>query len=76
MFKDFEFEGDVFVDSDGESKLTVDKFYKPDATVQKSSVEVFLNNLGSFFEEDGGLKYFTLAQGKTWTGGDCFDDYC
>lgn len=33
-------------------------------------------NLGSFFKEDGGLKYFTLAQGKTWTGGDCFDDYC
>ena len=46
VFKDFEFEGDVFVDSDGETKLTFDKFYKPDATVQESSVEVFLNNLG------------------------------
>ena len=32
-------------------------------------------NLGSFFKEEGGYKYFTLAQGKTWTGGDCFDDY-
>lgn len=46
VFKDFEFEGDVFVDSDGETKLTFDKFYKPDATVQESSVAVFLNNLG------------------------------
>jgi 5-methylcytosine-specific restriction endonuclease McrBC GTP-binding regulatory subunit McrB len=46
VFKDFEFEGDVFVDTDGETKLTFDKFYKPDATVQESSVEVFLNNLG------------------------------
>ena len=46
VFKDFEFEGDVFVDSDGETKLTFDKFYKPDATVQENSVEVFLNNLG------------------------------
>ena len=32
-------------------------------------------NLGSFFEEIGGYKYFTLAQGKEWTGGDCSDDY-
>ena len=33
-------------------------------------------NLHSFFKEKGGYKYFTLAQGKEWTGGDCFDDYC
>ena len=33
-------------------------------------------NMGSFFEKDGALKYFTLAQGKEWTGGDVFDDYC
>lgn len=33
-------------------------------------------NLGSFFEEKGGYKYYTLAQGKEWTGGDCQDDYC
>lgn len=31
---------------------------------------------GSFFHEDGAQKYFTLAQGKEWTGGDVFDDYC
>lgn len=33
-------------------------------------------NQGSFFEEDGGQKYFTLAMGQEWTGGDVFDDYC
>lgn len=36
----------------------------------------FHENRGSFFREDGALKYFTLAQGKEWTGGDVFDDYC
>ena len=33
-------------------------------------------NLHSFFEEKGGYKQFTLAQGKEWTGGDGIDDYC
>lgn len=33
-------------------------------------------NLHSFFEEKGGYKYFTLAQGKEWKEGDCLDDYC
>lgn len=33
-------------------------------------------SLGTFFEEDGGRKYFTLHQGLEWTGGDVFDDYC
>ena len=32
-------------------------------------------NHGSFFHEDGGQKYFTLAMGREWTGGDVFDDY-
>lgn len=31
---------------------------------------------GTYFGEDGALKYFTLAQGKDWTGGEVFDDYC
>jgi len=31
---------------------------------------------GTYFREDGVQKYFTLAQGKEWTGGDVFDDYC
>lgn len=33
-------------------------------------------NKGSFFEEEGGGKYFTLECGEEWTGGDCLDDYC
>ena len=33
-------------------------------------------NRHSFFTEVGGRKYFILAQGKEWTGGDCIDDYC
>jgi hypothetical protein len=33
-------------------------------------------NRGSFFTEDGAQKYFTLAQGLEWTGGETFDDYC
>ncbi len=34
------------------------------------------SNEGSFFLEDGGEKYFTLAMGREWTGGDVFDDGC
>lgn len=28
------------------------------------------------FEEKSADKYFILLQGKEWTGGDVFDDYC
>lgn len=31
-------------------------------------------NLGSYFRKDGATKYFTLAQGLEWTGGETFDD--
>ncbi|MBQ8461201.1 MAG: HNH endonuclease [Bacteroidales bacterium] len=31
---------------------------------------------GSFFQEDGGQKNFTLAMGREWTGGEVFDDFC
>lgn len=30
----------------------------------------------SFFKEDGALKYFTIAMGREWTGGEVFDDGC
>lgn len=33
------------------------------------------DNQGSFFHEDGGQKYFTLAMGREWTGGEVFDDF-
>lgn len=31
---------------------------------------------GSYFHEDGAEKYFTLALGREWTGGEVMDDYC
>ena len=33
-------------------------------------------NLHSFFSLDGATKYFVIAQGLEWAGGDTFDDYC
>ena len=33
-------------------------------------------NCGSFFQEEGGLKYYTLAMGREWAGGEVFDDFC
>lgn len=33
-------------------------------------------SLGSFFEEEGAKKIFTIEQGLEWTSGDTFDDYC
>ena len=32
--------------------------------------------LGTYFEENGVMKYFTLIQGKEWEGEDSIDDYC
>ncbi len=32
--------------------------------------------LGSYFTSEGAEKYFTLAIGEEWTGGDVMDDYC
>ena len=50
VFKDFEFEGDVFIDEDNQTKLTFDKFYSGDDTgkpaVRENKVDVFLTNLG------------------------------
>ena len=33
-------------------------------------------SLHMYFHEDGARKYFTIARGLRWTGGDVFDDYC
>lgn len=40
----------------------------------KISVVAHINR-GSFFEERGAYKYWTLAQGLKWSGGDTFDDF-
>lgn len=34
------------------------------------------SNEGSFFQEDGGQKFFTLALGREWEGGEVFDELC
>ena len=33
-------------------------------------------SIQTYFYEDGAKKYFTLAQGKEWDGGEVFDDNC
>ena len=30
----------------------------------------------TYFSEEGATKYYTLALGREWTGGDVFDDHC
>jgi predicted transcriptional regulator len=34
------------------------------------------SSLGSFFSQEGAEKYFNLAQGLEWYGGDSIDDFC
>lgn len=41
-----------------------------------SEDKIIHESRGTFFEENGALKQFTLAQGLEWTGGDSIDDYC
>lgn len=43
--------------------------------IYKNNFFVHINR-GSFFEEQGAYKYWTLAQGLEWSGGDTFDDFC
>ena len=56
----------------------VEQYIKPWAIARityKDGV-FFHESGGTFFEEEGALKYFTLGLGKEWTGGDVFDDFC
>ena len=59
VFKDYEFEGDIFVDEDKTSKLSFDKFYITDANgqtvVNEAKVVVFLTNLGMEFDKPEGI---------------------
>lgn len=41
-----------------------------------SDDKIIHESMGKFFEENGALKQFALAQGLEWTGGDSIDDYC
>lgn len=44
-------------------------------TVKKEENK-FIYESQSFFDFEGISKYFTLAKGEEWTGGDLIDDYC
>lgn len=60
------------------TKNTDDKAIKPWAlagVILKDNIFYHIS-MGSFFSENGTKKNFTIAQGKEWTGGDVFDDYC
>lgn len=67
-------------------KLVNDKLYirthtvdgiKPYSLITVTLDKGFFCHEGTtFFHEDGSQKYFTLAIGEEWTGGDVFDDFC
>lgn len=63
VFKDYEFEGDIFVDEDKASKLSFDKFYQTNfagqTVVNEAKVDVFLTNLGVKFADDN-----TMSEGE------------
>jgi len=75
--------GSHFVD---DFKLVNDKLYirthtsdgmKPYSLITVTIDDGFFCHEGStFFNEDGSQKYFTLAIGKEWTGGDVYDNFC
>ena len=45
-------------------------------TITYHSKKWFIHKCNRFFGEEGLEKYYTLALGKEWTGGDVIDDYC
>ena len=36
----------------------------------------FVHDMTGYFDPNSLEKYFTLAKGEEWTGGEVFDDYC
>jgi len=36
----------------------------------------FIHSIRAYFDHDSLEKYYTIAQGKDWEGGEVFDDYC
>jgi hypothetical protein len=44
--------------------------------IHHSGSQFIHESKGTFFEENGAMKQFALAQGKEWTGGDGIDDFC
>lgn len=44
------------------------------AKITHRNGKYYHESIQTYFHEDGAQKYFTLAQGKEWTGGEVFDD--
>lgn len=72
----------AFVDKDS-ALYVMCKFTNEDALKPWSLSKITFKNgvyyhesIQTYFKEDGALKYFTLAKGEEWTGGDVYDDYC
>ena len=70
------------ITDEGQSLWILTRSSEKDATKPWTLAEItyengmfFHKNEGSYFEENGARKYFTLAQGKEWTRGDVMDDY-
>ena len=60
------------------SRSSDDSALKPYSLVEVTYQDGFFvhNSLGSFFQEDGAKKQFTLEQGLEWTGGETLDELC
>ena len=57
--------------------------YQPGSTKEWCLCATYVDNgkfihesISSYFQEDGGRKYFTIYTGGVWTGGEVFDDGC
>lgn len=46
------------------------------AKIMFENGKFIIESIGSYFTDDGADKYFTLALGEEWIGGDVFDDFC
>ena len=57
-----------------DAKSSIKKWYIAQVTVENN---LFVHTTyTSCFTSEGAKKYYTLALGEKWTGGDTFDDYC
>lgn len=46
------------------------------AEIKYEEGKYYHNSIQTYFEESGAQKYFTIAKGEKWTGGDVPDDEC
>ncbi|MBR6285021.1 MAG: hypothetical protein IKR25_12140 [Muribaculaceae bacterium] len=73
---------DTAIDANGSALYVMCKFSDVKAVKPWSLAKVTYRNGvyyhegGTYFEEIGARKYFTLAKGEEWTGGDVLDDFC